>query len=581
MIFIALYLIYSLVLLTGLGLLAGRALSYFFPSTFVIEDVGFVKTLLLGIIVLTAVLSYISLIYPINLVVHLLVTLGLVIWMIFDRTYLLTVVQKVYAQLRQNNYLLLIGAFCIVAGIVFASGPVKGYDTGLYHAQAVRWINEYGVVPGLGNLHFRLAFNSAWLVFSSFFDLLAFDGKAYHLVNLIIFTIGVMTCLKGLADLKQGRVKISSVVRSLLMLYLIARYKELASLSTDFPATAFLFFTLILVVESVEANIEQQNSRISFAASSPQNFYLGVLFTAFAVTVKLSVVPLGLFPLLLWGLLKGKRLRILIPGLVLGVIVFLPFLLRNLVLSGYLIFPLSNIDLFNFDWKVPYQNTLSIQEQTRYLVNTAEFNGQITLHVSLMEWLRNWYEIHIKGNLELTFYLLISPLFIAPFLYVCLGGDRFRRNVYLLLIECLLGIGVIFWLLSGPEPRLGAGWILSVAIFPLAVLIHYGVQTAGENGRKLPTYFANGLLLIFCLWLVQASGFRARLIGEDAYLIWTIEPLPEPKLRIVETAAGLGVFVPAQGNQTWDAVLPNSPYVNDNLELRGNSMVDGFRIGHR
>ena len=198
MIFIALYLIYSLVLLTGLGLLAGRALSYFFPSTFVIEDVGFVKTLLLGIIVLTAVLSYISLIYPINLVVHLLVTLGLVIWMIFDRTYLLTVVQKVYAQLRQNNYLLLIGAFCIVAGIVFASGPVKGYDTGLYHAQAVRWINEYGVVPGLGNLHFRLAFNSAWLVFSSFFDLLAFDGKAYHLVNLIIFTIGVMTCLKGL-----------------------------------------------------------------------------------------------------------------------------------------------------------------------------------------------------------------------------------------------------------------------------------------------------------------------------------------------------------------------------------------------
>jgi hypothetical protein len=25
----------------------------------------------------------------------------------------------------------------------------------LYHVQAVKWINEYGSVPGLGNLHHR------------------------------------------------------------------------------------------------------------------------------------------------------------------------------------------------------------------------------------------------------------------------------------------------------------------------------------------------------------------------------------------------------------------------------------------
>ena len=34
-------------------------------------------------------------------------------------------------------------------------------DTGLYHAQAIRWIEEYGVVCGLGNLHSRFAYNSA------------------------------------------------------------------------------------------------------------------------------------------------------------------------------------------------------------------------------------------------------------------------------------------------------------------------------------------------------------------------------------------------------------------------------------
>src|SRR5262249_52771350 len=33
------------------------------------------------------------------------------------------------------------------------------FDTGLYHAQAVRWSEEAPAVPGLGNLHGRLAFN--------------------------------------------------------------------------------------------------------------------------------------------------------------------------------------------------------------------------------------------------------------------------------------------------------------------------------------------------------------------------------------------------------------------------------------
>jgi len=44
------------------------------------------------------------------------------------------------------------------------------YDTDLYHAQTVRWINEYGTVKGLGNLHSRLGFNSLWLALASLFD---------------------------------------------------------------------------------------------------------------------------------------------------------------------------------------------------------------------------------------------------------------------------------------------------------------------------------------------------------------------------------------------------------------------------
>src|SRR5688500_16524798 len=51
-----------------------------------------------------------------------------------------------------------------------AAGPPLVYDTGFYHAQAVRWINEYPAVPGLANLHGRLAFNSSWFVWGALWD---------------------------------------------------------------------------------------------------------------------------------------------------------------------------------------------------------------------------------------------------------------------------------------------------------------------------------------------------------------------------------------------------------------------------
>lgn len=53
--------------------------------------------------------------------------------------------------------------YCLLV-LLFAYGSSRGYmhyDTGLYHAQSIRWIEEYGVVPGLANLHSRFGYNSA------------------------------------------------------------------------------------------------------------------------------------------------------------------------------------------------------------------------------------------------------------------------------------------------------------------------------------------------------------------------------------------------------------------------------------
>jgi hypothetical protein len=40
--------------------------------------------------------------------------------------------------------------------------PTNG-DSGEYHFNTIRWINAFPIVPGLGNLHGRLAFNQSFL----------------------------------------------------------------------------------------------------------------------------------------------------------------------------------------------------------------------------------------------------------------------------------------------------------------------------------------------------------------------------------------------------------------------------------
>ena len=45
------------------------------------------------------------------------------------------------------------------------------FDDGLYHFNSIRWLNEYPIVLGLGNLHSRLAFNQSFFAYVAYLNL--------------------------------------------------------------------------------------------------------------------------------------------------------------------------------------------------------------------------------------------------------------------------------------------------------------------------------------------------------------------------------------------------------------------------
>lgn len=50
------------------------------------------------------------------------------------------------------------------------SQPITAYDTGLYHYPAIKWLANYGAVPGLALFYFVLAYPSSWLGLSAPFE---------------------------------------------------------------------------------------------------------------------------------------------------------------------------------------------------------------------------------------------------------------------------------------------------------------------------------------------------------------------------------------------------------------------------
>lgn len=72
---------------------------------------------------------------------------------------------------RPNVWRIVAMLFCFALTLIWTTQEPGQYDTGLYHAQAIRWIEDYGVVPGLGNLHMRLAYNSAFMSLQALFSL--------------------------------------------------------------------------------------------------------------------------------------------------------------------------------------------------------------------------------------------------------------------------------------------------------------------------------------------------------------------------------------------------------------------------
>ena len=221
------------------------------------------------------------------------------------------------------------------------------YDSDLYHAQSIRWIEEYGIVKGLGNIHVRFAYNSSFFALSALYSMPYIFGQSMHSVNGMIALILSIEALRIVHAWKRKKLLLSDFARAAALFYLTLIYSDIMAPASDYAIMCTVFYIIIKWLSQLENEREADNV-------TP--YALLCVAGVYAVSLKLTaglILILVLKPAIM--LIRQKRWKEIILYLCMGIGVITPWLIRTVWISGYLLYPFPALDIFSVDWKIPTQ----------------------------------------------------------------------------------------------------------------------------------------------------------------------------------------------------------------------------------
>lgn len=503
----------------------------------------------IGLCFLTVYAQVFSLFYKVGTLACLVLSIITLLFLLFDLKQGLMGTLK-FRKDGMNGIILVLLFWGALATIYYTSLSPQHYDTALYHAQAIRWVEEYGVVKGLGNLHFRFAYNSAFIPLQALFSLKWLVSQSMHTVNgfvacgMLWYAIGTNRFLT-----KEKPVQTSDFLKLAVIIYIVMNRSMLSSPSTDTMALLLVGYIFIKCMEFIENDIQDTRARITL-----------VILVAWGVTLMLSVAPMAMLVLYpVWLIYKNQKWRSEGSLLIAGILtVALPWMIRSVLISGYLIYPYSVIDLFQVDWKMPEAvlnyDKIEIMVWGRALKDTSLYN------MKLWEWFPIWFRSN-STIFNIIFILAVAAMLVLLFHMV--SAVKLKENIRAFIYVNAI-TGFIFWFATAPLMRYGL--IYSFILIALAI---------GAYSEKHAMKFANGLFLMVMLpvMVLYLDVFYSQ-------HLWVRQADYEWRDNVEKEVDGVKVWIPANGDQIGYAVFPSTPYEKmlSVIELRRDSVKDGFRI---
>ena len=550
-------------LLCGSGCLFGTFLGYSSPrNPWIYFWLGFfiVSTLsMLG-----------SLFAPINIIsLFVFIAIGTTGLFFFYHEFKQSTAQYDKTETRVFLYIVLLALIIITCLGAYKIWPGT-FDTDLYHAQIIRWYNEHGTPPGLGNLHSRLAFNSSWLSLAALFDNGIWDNRSAWIMSALALLGGTLYFLHELVFSRNNGIRLYAICILAWLLLKTGSGTATPSLYYDTPVH---ILNAVIVLEAYYLFIGYSRNLSKKEINEVANLLmLGV--SAFMIK------PIGAVSLLFSGMLTlfwfirntkqsvSSWFKIYTPALC----AFTVWVTKNVFLSGYPIYPLPIFPI-SFDWTMPFNTVESLYKTVLAWARMPGPDYMQSLENGFLFWFKLWFIGNIKSKAFL--FLVGFPSFLSIIIWFLVIRYNDIKKTFYFLFWTLFSIA--YWFLTAPDIRFGDGffWVCmgTALLFATPESPHFAIADFWKNPkiRIVFSYFW-GFSVICMIGLTAFSTHR------NFLTIGTIPSRPV-KEHTVNANPPFIVWIPDNDDdRTGNSLLPSSPGVPSNLEMREpDNLGKGFR----
>jgi hypothetical protein len=535
------------IIITALCLWSGFIFYKFFPSKNG-EGRPIIYLAISGLILLTGLTQIVALFFPINIYTKLIIVAILIILSIYKREN----TKIFFAKIKFSPSILLFFIAWLII-LMINAGPLIMDDTESYHIQSIKWIQEYGSVPGLVNLHERFGFNTSWFSSVALFSFLPETTGGYTILNSVLSMWLCYFLITLNSSNKQTHFSALIVFACCIIIWPLLRGNA-ATTNYDFITTCIvlILFVEIFFSKKLEPSIEW------------------IVWPAYLFTVRIINFPILLLSLIaLITFIKQRNFKNVYLPIAYCLLLVIPFIIRNTIISGYPFYPATSFDLANVDWKPDPKITERLLEYIKYYnrVSTTYLDIEQTKALG-SNWISSWFKY---------LFLFDKVLVIAGTIGIILSMIKLfiNKNKATTLLTTISVAWLICWLIISPDPR----FVYGILLFGIFLLAYY-FSSIIKNTSVLKTSIN---VLIIVMIAALSWYFISKLWKQKEYrniVLPTKLPQPPTKQFMID---GNTFRIPEPINNNWNARcygtdLPCLYKIDPGLKPRGKNIREGFHL---
>jgi hypothetical protein len=404
------------------------------------QDFG--NSLVFGVIFISHLGLFLNFIIPINKIVTF-TTIPILLFNFF--------LQK---RIKKNlSKLIIISVFSVF--FYFTGNNAEDYS--IYHLINLQAITQYKTVLGL--IHVKLNLGQSPITFygDAIFQNLFFIK--YNLNYLSFVTLaGIFFIIYDILK-KKKLFNFSDYFLIVSIIYFIIKFSRLGSHGADFISPALITLGLFYFL------------KINFKKfRKPSNYELvclSIIFISNAYFFKIfSIIFYILVFIIFFYIIKNNLLKKYRSLLIIIILLNFLFFLKNILVSGCILFPISETCFNQFSWtmeKSKIQDWKQINEAwTKGWYN--HFSLNYNEYILSFNWLNTWINNHFIKSLEKIFLPLLVVILVIKILKKKIIYKK-NFNLNMILIFIVSSISSLLWFLHSPLIRLGLPGLLPLIIF--------------------------------------------------------------------------------------------------------------------